>query len=105
MPVVRPSSAAAGLLLGGVLSLASASPALAVCDAYSGNCSPAPSVAPSEATKVLPTSNDRPAVSGESASLPFTGGELVLLTALGAGALAGGTALVVAGRRKPGTAD
>ena len=34
------------------------------------------------------------------ATLPFTGGELVLLTALGAGALAGGTALVVAGRRR-----
>ena len=34
------------------------------------------------------------------AALPFTGGELVLMTAVGAGALAGGAALVVAGRRK-----
>lgn len=34
------------------------------------------------------------------ATLPFTGGELVLMTAAGLGALAGGTALVVAGRRK-----
>ena len=34
------------------------------------------------------------------AALPFTGGELVLMTAVGAGALAGGTALVLAGRRK-----
>lgn len=33
-------------------------------------------------------------------TLPFTGGELVLMTAIGVGALAGGTALAVAGRRR-----
>lgn len=36
-------------------------------------------------------------------TLPFTGGELVLMTAAGLGALAGGTALVVAGRRRAQT--
>lgn len=35
-------------------------------------------------------------------TLPFTGGELIMMTALGLGAVAGGTALVVAGRRKAG---
>jgi hypothetical protein len=36
-------------------------------------------------------------------TLPFTGGEVVALTLLGAGAVAGGAALVVAGRRRAGT--
>ena len=68
---------------------------------------------------VLPTVNDRDETSSttgpgngggggnttdrtvvEAATLPFTGGELVLLTAVGAGALAGGIALVAAGRRR-----
>ena len=94
---LRPTLPAAGLLLGGFLVLATASPAAAVCDAYSGNCSPAPSVAPS----VLPTVAERAVVeSNDADTLPFTGGELVLMTAVGAGALAGGTALVVAGRRR-----
>lgn len=38
-------------------------------------------------------------------TLPFTGGELVTLTAVGAGTLAGGVALVVAGRRRRTAAD
>lgn len=33
-------------------------------------------------------------------TLPFTGGEVVVLTLVGAGAVAGGAALVVAGRRR-----
>ena len=37
---------------------------------------------------------------GAADVLPFTGGELVLLSATGAGALAAGAALVVAGRRR-----
>ena len=104
-------------------------PALAVCDAYSGNCTPpgtdiggdteqpgrgpAPDVvtppdvvAPPEkgaggGTKtagrgVSPAST----TTSQPTTLPFTGGEIALLTVLGAGALAGGTALVVAGRRR-----
>ncbi len=120
------------LLASGMLVLGSASAASAVCDAYSGTCTPAPSVRPSEPIEVLPTTIDREAPvetgSGETgpveidrvdpgpvdaaddtttgdtatnaSTLPFTGGELVLMTALGAGALAGGTALVMAGRRR-----
>lgn len=41
---------------------------------------------------------------GGGSALPVTGGELVLLTMTGAGALAAGTALVVAGRRRGATA-
>ncbi|MBW3638397.1 MAG: hypothetical protein KY451_00870 [Actinobacteria bacterium] len=47
------------------------------------------------------------AVSGRTTpnTLPFTGGEVVLLSLLGVGTLAGGAALVVAGRRRtPATA-
>lgn len=42
--------------------------------------------------------------SSTPATLPFTGGEVLLLGLVGAGALAGGTALVVAGRRRGVTA-
>lgn len=44
------------------------------------------------------------AVSGRTTptSLPFTGGELVLLSVAGLGALAAGTALVVVARRRDG---
>lgn len=37
------------------------------------------------------------------ATLPFTGGEVALLSAVGAGTLLVGTALVVAGRRRAGS--
>lgn len=87
-----------------------AGPAAAVCDAYSGVCpteappkgdgstdKPAPAVKP--ATAVNPARVTKPAAS-QPDTLPVTGGELVLLTAVGVGVLAGGAALVVAGRRK-----
>ena len=92
--------------------LAGAAPAFAVCDAYSGTCTtPAASPASVAPRAVIPVQNNSVTpvsgtpVSGTSApssakTLPFTGGELVLMTAIGAGALAGGAALVVAGRRK-----
>lgn len=99
---VRPATLAGGMLLGGVLVVSGAAPALAVCDAYSGSCV--------EPTKVLPTTLEAPATDVRSravvdtgaspSTLPFTGGELVLVSALGAAAVAGGTALVVAGRRR-----
>ena len=90
--VVLVASTSLALGLGGLLVTPAAA---AVCDAYSGGCA---STQPQDPDDSSITTVDRPR------TLPFTGGELVLLTALGAGALAGGTALVVAGRRKPGTA-
>jgi hypothetical protein len=49
------------------------------------------------------TVSERSSTSPSATSLPFTGGEVVLLSVLGAGALAAGTALVVAGRRRSST--
>lgn len=104
---VRPIFATGTAVAAGVLALGVASPASAACDAYSGTC-----------TQVLPTTLTRPNTnpgtnpgtavnpstvvqsSNTPATLPFTGGELVLLSLAGAGAIAGGVALVVAGRRR-----
>lgn len=95
---VRPAAAAGVLLATSWLVLGVATPALAVCDAYSGNCVDEPTGGGGGTTTDGDGGGgvtvDRPAI------LPLTGGELVLLTAVGVGALAGGTALVVAGRRK-----
>ena len=89
------------------VALGMSSPALAVCDAYSGGCpSPTPgSINGGSGGAGTGTDTDAGGASGggttsNPSTLPFTGGELVLMTALGAGALAGGTALVVAGRRR-----
>lgn len=97
------------------VALGVSSPAFAVCDAYSGGC---PSPVPSNigggdggAGTGSGTDTDGDVDAGGAgagnggttsnpSTLPFTGGELVLMTAIGAGALAGGTALVVAGRRR-----
>lgn len=94
------------VLLGGAFFLAVAPPASAApCDAYSRTC---PSTPPhvigggtSGATQ-SGTGADSGAVTGNSTgrTLPFTGAELTLLTLVGGTALAGGTALVVAGWRR-----
>lgn len=97
--------------------LAGAAPALAVCDAYSGTCttpaasptsvSPAQAGTPTKAGTAVKNNSTTPRTTvpaNDANTLPFTGGELVLMTAIGAGALAGGTALVVAGRRKSASA-
>ena len=47
-----------------------------------------------------PSAGGGSSTTGAAAVLPFTGGEIVLLTATGAGALAAGSALLVAGRRR-----
>ncbi len=98
----------------GVASLVGAPAALAqttTCGAYSEGC---------DTTGVLPDTQDRGATgnsggvagssgssgssgtrgSGTPSSLPFTGGETAALGLAGAGALAAGTVLVVAGRRR-----
>jgi hypothetical protein len=87
---------AAGVLAAGaVLVVGGAAPALAQCDAYSQNC---PTPPPSDK---LPTPSGGASTSSDGPDqLPFSGGEITLMTAIGVGALGGGTALVVAGRRR-----
>jgi hypothetical protein len=122
--------AATALLAGASwLTVGVATPAFALCevpDAYSGGC---PSTPPGDGVGDTDLDGDTespgsgtdtgsgtsPGGSGEApgsgtpatgnarstpTTLPFTGGELVLMTAIGVGALAGGTALAVAGRRR-----
>ncbi len=111
--------------------LAVATPAYAVCESYSGGCASTPPTAPpgggggapidggtenpgagEEPTGTVteqsgpagPAGSRTPRSTGTPATLPFTGGELVLLSTVGVGALVGGTALVVAGRRRRETA-
>jgi hypothetical protein len=65
----------------------------AECPNYGGgNCG-------ADSTAVVPTSAVRADASSEG-SLPFTGGDVVGLSLIGIGAVAGGTALVRSGRRK-----
>jgi hypothetical protein len=98
---LRPAAAAGTLVVTGLLALAPAAPALAACDAYSGGCvTQPPSVLPTTQTSVAPTTAVRGSTGGSPAALPFTGGELVLVSVTGAAAVAGGAALVVAGRRR-----
>ena len=92
--------AASGVLLAsGFLVVGTAGHAAAVCDAYSQNCGGNGGGGFTGGGGTTTTGGGGGTVDTPS-TLPFTGGELVLLTAVGAGALAGGTALVVAGRRK-----
>ncbi|BEP11892.1 hypothetical protein acdb102_02030 [Acidothermaceae bacterium B102] len=66
-----------------------------------------PSTTPSKTPEVLPTSASTPSVKGttltktpEGSSLPFTGGEFVLMSTAGLAALGAGAALVVVSRRR-----
>jgi hypothetical protein len=67
------------------------------CDAYSATCPP--SVLPTVITK-KPTVQ----VEGTSSTLPFTGGEIALMSIAGIGAIGAGTFFVTAGRRRKHTA-
>ena len=60
------------------------------CDAYSHQCTTV------EGKKI----QKPPAVAPEAATLPFTGAEILGMSAAGLIALGGGTVLVVAGRRR-----
>ncbi len=84
----------AALALAGLPVLGFASQAQAQqpsCDTYSEACvSPKDEVKPRDQVK---------GVKQVKRTLPFTGGEFVLLILTGAGTVAGGTALVLAGRR------
>ena len=134
MVPVRPLAAtAAGALVSATLLFGATAATAQTCDAYSGGCASRPrprrrrrrcrrrcdrhgrrrvadpdgdgtacprsTRSPAAATRVT-----RPAVN-RPATLPFTGGELVLLSAVGLGALATGSVLVVAGRRRTSRPD
>lgn len=106
--IVRSSLALSTLTAAGLLALAG--PAAAVCDAYSGTCTEPPRVLNETVTPPAQPPASDTAVRGSRVpsaatptTLPFTGGELVLVSTLGLGALVGGTALVVAGRRRAAT--
>lgn len=108
MPV-RPAATVGSLLAGGLLALVTAAPVAAqtACDAYSGGCVQPPAVLPETQTRVQPavrSTVSTPATPATPATLPFTGGEIVLVSAAGAAAVAGGVALLVAGRRRGDTA-
>ena len=94
---MRPTSALATAAMTSTLLLTGAPAALAVCDAYSGVC-----VEDEVRERNEPRQPQGAVVRARQApeTLPFTGGEVVMLSALGAGAVAGGAALVVAGRRR-----
>ena len=76
-----------------VLGTATGASAQAPCDSYSGACV-SPTATPTISPSVLPRRLDR------GATLPLTGGELTALLAVGAAAVGGGSAFVVAGRRR-----
>ena len=119
---VRPLHMAGTAASAGFLVLALAAPATAqVCDAYSGSCTGVlPTTQGTGSTGGNGAGNggngsgtgsngsgtgSTTAVRGSGGAslpttLPFTGGELVLVSLAGAGALAAGTGLVVAGRRR-----
>ncbi len=82
------------------------------CDAYSGVCPTTPPTTiggggggPGTPRSAVPVPQHSPVTvrgntSSPAGTLPFTGGEFVLMLTLGGSAVAGGTALVVAGRRR-----
>jgi LPXTG-motif cell wall-anchored protein len=87
----------AALLTAGTGVVLLAAPAAAApCEGYSAVCAETPTAAP---TTQPPSqvANNRP-------GLAATGDEIALLSVVGLGTLAGGTALVVAGRRRRTTA-
>lgn len=102
----RTARLATGAVVLGVVGFAgvpAASAQVVVCDSYPDRCP----VLPGEGFNQGAGNQGAGTVSGRATpnTLPFTGGDIVLLSLLGAGTLAGGTALVVAGRRRtPATA-
>jgi hypothetical protein len=85
-------AAAGGIVAGAAIAMPVH--AFADCNNYGGGkCGGASSV-PTPTTKVSAESTS------PASSLPFTGGDVVGLSLIGIGAVAGGTALVRSGRRK-----
>lgn len=65
-----------------------------VCDAYSGTCTTVPS------STVQGEQLSKPPSGGDNLTLPFTGGEIVLMSVAGLGAVGAGGALVAGARRR-----
>lgn len=93
--MVRAASAVAASILGSAIVVASAAPALAApaCDVYSNNCV---QVGGEKFVQQPPSVT----VQSNADTLPFTGGEIVLMTLVGGGALGAGVVLVRVGRRR-----
>ena len=89
-------STAAAVTLATGLAVGAAPAAFAAdnCAAYGSQC---PSVAP---TTIATPEVKGTTITKEPSSLPFTGGEFALMATAGVVALGGGTALVVASRRR-----
>lgn len=65
------------------------------CPYGTGNCGP------TDTSGGDPGSNTAGDPDGNGGNLPFTGGDVIGLALIGAGAVAGGTVLVRSGRRRP----
>jgi len=92
---MRRQVAITALMTGALITGPAAAAALAdTCDAYSSAC-------PSPSTEVKPESHEKaPQVEGNNSSLPFTGGEIVLMSIAGVAAIGAGTVLVATSRRR-----
>lgn len=90
---VRPHLVARALVIGGLgaaaVTLSAAPSQAAPCEGYSGACATTPGTPPPTSLRPRPP-----------AELENTGAETALLAVIGLGAVSGGTALVVAGRRR-----
>jgi hypothetical protein len=110
LATVSATVGATALLAGALTGALAAAPATAaqaqVCDAYSGSCpTPPPTTQPPSGVDDQTGSTGggtapRGVVDDAAGELPFTGGELVSISVLGLGTIAGGTALVLTGRRR-----
>jgi hypothetical protein len=92
--MTRGRSFAVALVAAGavVAPAASAFAAETTCDAYSGQCT---TVEGNKITKTPPTT-----VEANNSTLPFTGGEILLMSVAGGALVGGGIVLVSAGRRR-----
>ncbi len=87
-------------LVGGLcLGFAPAASAQVACDGYGQTCPVVSGDQMTRDTGGAVNARTTPTTGGPS-TLPFTGGDIVLLSLAGAAAVAGGAALVAAGRRR-----
>lgn len=102
---VRLASGIAAFGITGLVAMPAAVAQSVDCAVYPDRCIPSDVVVDRQPVVVVDTVQDRQETSSVTtatnpSTLPFTGGEVALLGVVGAGALAVGTALVVAGRRR-----